>query len=45
MGTENIGIQIEEPFSIMPLSVFCAGCEASVIEIMDSSSGQLPKAL
>ena len=41
MGTENIGIQIEEPFCIMPLSVFCAGCEASVVEIMECCEREL----
>lgn len=41
MGTENIGVQIEEPFCVMPLSVFCAGCEASVVEIMESYLGRI----
>ena len=40
MGTENIGIQIEEPFCIMPLAAFCAGNEESVVEIMDGLTGK-----
>lgn len=35
IGTENIGIQIEEPFCIMPLMEFCKGMEKSIVDIME----------
>lgn len=41
IGTENISIQIEEPFAIMPLMEFCQGMESSVIDIMDSCLSEL----
>lgn len=32
LGVENIGIQIEQPFSVLPLELFCATARANVIE-------------
>lgn len=42
IGTENIGVQIEEPFSIMPLMEFCKGMEKSIVDIMECYRGDLP---
>ncbi|GFR51462.1 hypothetical protein Agub_g13871 [Astrephomene gubernaculifera] len=33
MGTENIGVQIEEPFRVLPLDDMCRGIEATLREM------------
>ncbi|KXZ53819.1 hypothetical protein GPECTOR_6g737 [Gonium pectorale] len=33
LGTENIGVQIEEPFRVLPLDDMCRGIEATLREI------------
>lgn len=35
LGVENIGIQIEEPFEVLPIESITAACVASVHEIME----------
>lgn len=32
LGVENIGVQIEQPFSVLPLELFCAIIRANVME-------------
>eukprot|EP00899_Mesostigma_viride_P001418 jgi/Mesvir1/11277/Mv01073-RA.1 len=39
LGIEEIGVQIEEPFSILPLEAFCDGVQDAVSDIMRTSSG------
>jgi hypothetical protein len=34
LGIENVGIQIEEPFHILPMRAYCAGMAADVGEIV-----------
>ena len=41
LGVENIGIQIEEPFEVLPIETISAGCVAGVHEIMDRHLGML----
>ena len=41
LGTENIGIQIEEPFEVLPIESISAACVASVHDMMDRHSGKL----
>ena len=36
-GIEEVGIQIEEPFSILPLEAFCDGAIAATSEEMLSA--------
>lgn len=43
LGVENIGIQIEEPFEVLPLQAMSAACIAGVHEIMDRHTGELTK--
>ena len=40
LGVENIGIQIEEPFEVLPLEAITAGCAASVQDMLDSHLGK-----
>lgn len=35
LGVENIGIQIEEPFEVLPIEAITAACVASVHEILE----------
>ncbi|DBB06208.1 TPA: hypothetical protein ACH3X3_009754 [Trebouxia sp. C0006] len=35
LGTENIGIQIEEPFEVLPIEAITAACISSVHEILE----------
>ena len=32
LGVENIGVQIEQPFSVLPLELFCATIRSNIIE-------------
>lgn len=41
LGVENIGIQIEEPFEVLPIESITAACVASVHEIMERHMGKL----
>ena len=34
IGVENIGIQIEQPFSVLPLELFCSTIKTNVIELL-----------
>ena len=34
MGVENIGVQIEQPFSVLPLELFCSTIKANVMEAL-----------
>ena len=40
LGTENIGIQIEEPFEVLPLEVISDACAASVQDLMQAHAGK-----
>eukprot|EP00293_Proteomonas_sulcata_P010793 CAMPEP_0184307058 /NCGR_PEP_ID=MMETSP1049-20130417/15897_1 /TAXON_ID=77928 /ORGANISM="Proteomonas sulcata, Strain CCMP704" /LENGTH=254 /DNA_ID=CAMNT_0026619453 /DNA_START=180 /DNA_END=944 /DNA_ORIENTATION=+ len=40
-GIEELGIQIEEPFSILPLETFCASVKASVVEMLNRESSEV----
>ncbi len=42
LGTENIGIQIEEPFEVLPIEAITAACIASVHEILERHHGEMP---
>ena len=33
-------IQVEQPFEVLALDTYCRGCEASVVEIMETYQGQ-----
>ena len=44
LGVENIGIQIEEPFEVLPIESITAACIASVHEILERHHGELPTA-
>ncbi len=33
LGTENIGVQIEEPFSVLPLDAICSAIEGNLKEM------------
>ena len=39
LGIENVGIQIEEPFHILPMRAYCAGMAADVGEIVARRRG------
>ena len=41
LGTENIGIQIEEPFTVLPMDAISEGCKRSVQELLAQHSGVL----
>jgi len=41
LGVENIGIQIEEPFEVLPIESITAACVASVHEILERHIGEL----
>ena len=52
-GIEEVGIQIEEPFSILPLEAFCNGAITATMEemlgavksgVFDKEDPQVPKA-
>ena len=34
IGVENIGVQIEQPFSVLPLELFCSTIKVNVIELL-----------
>ena len=34
IGVENIGIQIEQPFSVLPLELFCGVVQANAAEVL-----------
>ena len=34
MGIENIGIQIEQPFGVLPLELFCSTIKTNVMEAL-----------
>ena len=40
LGTENIGIQIEEPFEVLPLDSICDVCAQSVEDLMEGHAGK-----
>ena len=40
LGTENIGIQIEEPFEVLPLEVISDACAAGVQDLMQAHAGE-----
>ncbi len=42
LGVENIGIQIEEPFEVLPIEAITAACIASVHEILERHHGEMP---
>lgn len=42
LGVENIGIQIEEPFEVLPIEAITAACIASVHEILERHQGKVP---
>ncbi len=42
LGTENIGIQIEEPFEVLPIEAITAACISSVHEILERHHGEMP---
>lgn len=42
LGVENIGIQIEEPFEVLPIEIITAACIASVHEILERHHGEMP---
>ena len=39
VGTENIGIQLEEPFAIIFMGVIANSCRDSIAEIVESAAG------
>ena len=39
MGTENIGIQLEEPFAIIFMGVIANSCCDSIAELVESAAG------
>jgi len=39
IGVENIGIQIEEPFAILPLSAYCTAIQRDVREVVARGEG------
>ena len=42
LGVENIGIQIEEPFEVLPIEAITAACIASVHENLERHHGEMP---
>lgn len=34
MGVENIGVQIEQPFSVLPLELFCSIIKTNIMEAL-----------
>lgn len=34
IGVENIGVQIEQPFSVLPLELFCSIIKTNVMEML-----------
>lgn len=34
LGVENIGVQIEQPFDVLPLNTLCGACERNVADFM-----------
>ena len=36
------GVQVEQPFEVLAMDVYCRGCEASVVEVMETHQGQTP---
>ena len=42
LGVENIGIQIEEPFEVLPIQAISDACIAGVHEVMERHAGKLP---
>ena len=41
LGVENIGIQIEEPFEVLPIEAISALCITGVREIMERHTGKV----
>ena len=41
LGVENIGIQTEEPFEVLPIQAISDACVAGVHEVMDKHIGKL----
>lgn len=41
LGVENIGIQIEEPFEVLPIQAISDACIAGVHEVMERHAGKL----
>jgi hypothetical protein len=39
LGIEEIGVQIEEPFSILPLERMCDAVQANIAELQETHSG------
>ena len=35
MGVENIGVQIEQPFSVLPLELFCSIIKTNIMEALE----------
>lgn len=38
MGVENIGVQIEQPFSVLPLELFCSIIKINIMEALEVRS-------
>jgi len=38
IGVENIGVQIEQPFSVLPLELFCSIIKTNVMEMLAVSA-------
>ena len=43
VGTENIGVQIEEPFAIIFMGAIADSCRDSIVEIVQSAKGALAR--
>lgn len=43
LGVENIGIQIEEPFEVLPIQAISDACIAGVHEVMERHAGELSR--
>jgi putative membrane protein len=43
IGVENIGIQIEEPFAILPLAAYCTAIQRDVREVVARGEGAAPR--
>ena len=41
LGVENVGIQMEEPFAVLPIHAISGACVAGVHEIMERHAGEL----